>query len=757
MSGSSSSSSQMGEDKVRNFSNLKHFADTDQIWSINKISDEVVNWLAAHLEKLKNFLDTDDEELDDLYESFETVRGDFEDVRNAIGELNKSEILVNEKIRAFLRPNLPDIQRLEEATGQSESQRPQSDDKQSIPISVKKLVPEMGAAASELKAQLKLTPQNEPAGEAAVTETQLESEQKEIDDAGRHKIPAIPSEQIEETSLFQYFAEQYRGLNKNTKKCLSCILVFPDDFVIRKTALRYWWMAEGLVETTTAAEEKEETTTAAEEKEDTTRTAEEKKDATRTAEEKKDATRTAEEEIAELIKMDFIEPVMKEGRILENKFIRMNPFIRLIVRMLAKKEKYFDSDSDSDSEGYSPKRFTGKVILLSLNQKSSQYAIWNQNPTNLETLFNVNQSLIDLQSFWLSKAKSLRVLQIGSWRGSSDDHVKVASAEFLESFVNLKSLRYLGLNMVYGIQKLPPSVSSLGNLRILDLKACHKLTKIPAEIRKLTSLTHLDMSGCYMIESMPKELGQLKELRVLKGFVVGDPKRKDACKIVHLTNLKNLRKLSVSCSMADAEEATELEGLYEFEELRSLTIAWIKLPSPSKTSKGKSHRGNFFTRLVSRYHEIGAKEKRGYPLNTGIRRANPDPVPEKLGQIKLEGAKSFEQLTGTPSPDDKSFLPKRLEKLDLRCYPNSSLPTWINPGQLGKLEKLYIRGGHLCYLKKFETVKTLRLRYLTKLKMDWKKLNDLFPDLQFLEKIGCQSLIFFPCNEYGEWKRNTEH
>ncbi|GLT37818.1 hypothetical protein SLA2020_121090 [Shorea laevis] len=150
MSGSSSSSSQMRENKVRNFSNLKHFADTDQIWSINKISDEIVNWLAAHLEKLKNFLDTDDEELDDLYESFQTVRGDFEDVRNSIGQLNKFENLVNEQITAFLRPNLPDIQRLEEAIGQSESQSLQGVDKQSIPISVKKLVPQMGAAVSKL-------------------------------------------------------------------------------------------------------------------------------------------------------------------------------------------------------------------------------------------------------------------------------------------------------------------------------------------------------------------------------------------------------------------------------------------------------------------------------------------------------------------------------------------------------------------------------------------------------------------------------
>ncbi|GKU95897.1 hypothetical protein SLEP1_g9195 [Rubroshorea leprosula] len=741
MSGSSSSSSQRGENKVPNFSNLKHFADTDQIWSINKISDEVVNWLAAHLEKWKNFLDTDDEELDDVHENFQTVRGDFEDVRSSIGQLNKFENLVNEQIRAFneqirafLRPNLPDIQGLEEATGQSESQRLQGVDKQSIPISVKKLVREMGAAVSKLKAELKLTPQNEPAGEAAVTESRLEGGQKEIDDAGRQKkqadkIPAISSKDIEGTSIFRYFAEQFGGLNENTKWCLSYILVFPNDFVIRKTALRYWWMAEGFVDT----------------------------------------TRAAEEEIAELIKMDFIEPVMKEGRTLENKFIRMNPFIRLIVMTLAKREEYINFDSD-----------TRKVILLSTNPKSSQYAIRNQDPTNLETLFNVNQSLIDLQSFWLSKAKSLRVLQLGSWKGSSDyhiegtgssdsdNHIEVASTEFLKSFVNLKSLRYLGLNMVYGIHKLPSSVSSLGNLRILDLKACHNLTKIPAEISKLTSLTHLDMSGCYMIESMPKELGHLKELRVLKGFVVGDPKREDACKIVDLTNLKNLRKLSVYCSMeADAEEATELKGLSEFKELRSFTIAWIEVSrpssskkegqvdSPSKFSEGKSHRGKFLGRLVSRHHEIGAKEKSAYPFNTEIRRAHSDPLPGKFGQNKPERAKSSEQVTGTPSPDD--ILPKRLKKLDIRCYPNSSLPTWINPDQLEKLEKLYIRGGHLCCLKDFKTVKTLRLRYLTKLKMDWKKLNDLFPDLQFLEKIGCPKLIFFPCNGYGEWKGNTEH
>ncbi|KAB2611487.1 disease resistance RPP13-like protein 4 [Pyrus ussuriensis x Pyrus communis] len=49
-----------------------------------------------------------------------------------------------------------------------------------------------------------------------------------------------------------------------------------------------------------------------------------------------------------------------------------------------------------------------------------------------------------------------------------------------------------------------------------------------------------------------------------------------------------------------------------------------------------------------------------------------------------------------------AFLPN-LEKLDVQGIPVEHVPKWLNPGQLGNLKKLYIRGGELSSLDHGET------------------------------------------------------
>ncbi|KAL7213215.1 hypothetical protein ACSBR2_015840 [Camellia fascicularis] len=119
-----------------------------------------------------------------------------------------------------------------------------------------------------------------------------------------------------------------------------------------------------------------------------------------------------------------------------------------------------------------------------------------------------------------------------------------------------------------------------------------------------------------------------------------------------------------------------------------------------------------------------------------------------------------------------SLFPKlliQLEKLDLRCFPEKTLPKWLMLGNLKSLKKLYIREGKLqdlCHIqevlydnrrvaqqeKQKWAVKALCLKYLRELKMDWSEIWDLFPDLSYLEKVKCPKLSFFPCNNRGVWR-----
>ncbi|KAM3732078.1 hypothetical protein ACB098_11G033600 [Castanea mollissima] len=102
-------------------------------------------------------------------------------------------------------------------------------------------------------------------------------------------------------------------------------------------------------------------------------------------------------------------------------------------------------------------------------------------------------------------------------------------------------------------------------------------------------------------------------------------------------------------------------------------------------------------------------------------------------------------------------LPTKLEKLELQCFPHTGTPSWLIPGKLRSLKKLYIRGGKLNNLRQIQdgndkwTVEILRLKYLDEFNMDWNELQTSFPKLIFLETVGCDNLSSCPCDEFGVW------
>jgi len=107
-------------------------------------------------------------------------------------------------------------------------------------------------------------------------------------------------------------------------------------------------------------------------------------------------------------------------------------------------------------------------------------------------------------------------------------------------------------------------------------------------------------------------------------------------------------------------------------------------------------------------------------------------------------------------------LPVNLVKLDMQCFPDEVLPPWLQPSKLHTLEKLYIKGGtKLTGFEKLDqatecSVKVLRLKFLPRLKVEWRELRELyFPKLVFLDKYQCPQVSLCPCDGIGIWREKV--
>lgn len=315
------------------------------------------------------------------------------------------------------------------------------------------------------------------------------------------------------------------------------------------------------------------------------------------------------------------------------------------------------------------------------------------------------------------------------------------SSDFLKGLKQMSSLRLLSLQGISRISELTDSIKGLTSLRILDLKACHNLEELPKEISFLKNLTHLDISDCYLIDHMPKGLSSLVKLQVLKGFIVDDYLNQTGkfCMLEDLVVMKNLRKLSIIISKKDFPAEKELKALEKLQALEKLTVSWGAESTQRKNAS--DHQPN----------EARISQQKS---ETTMEKPNP--------QRKVTASSTFSHMTtGKDLPQHVS--PWKLKKLDLQCYPQQTSPEWMTPKKLDSLEKLYIRGGRLGHEllglstgDKWESVQTLRLKYLAALKMDWEEMQALFPGLIYLEKVDCPLISMCPCDEDGVWVKHTQ-
>ncbi|PIN09161.1 hypothetical protein CDL12_18254 [Handroanthus impetiginosus] len=342
--------------------------------------------------------------------------------------------------------------------------------------------------------------------------------------------------------------------------------------------------------------------------------------------------------------------------------------------------------------------FVEKKDLENVNEHTLGKRISIDDLEKIHLLKNVSEQTLDFKLGWFSRMKNVNLLYLGRWSASSEDHIEVEDTAFLEGLENMKYLKFLSLQRVWNIISLPESISQLKNLKILDLRACLHLERLPEEIGLIKSLTHLDMSECHLLSYMPKTLSSLVKLKVLKGFAVGIKIWKSSRELGDLRKLENLIELSIHTVLEKFPDKDHVKALEELKELKKLKITW-----------------------------------RGYALRA-----------ENGHHSTSNGSK----------PTVK--LPSKVEKLDLEHFPMSKIPSWW--GHLN-LKKLYIRGGKFSDLGQYQDwnvkekytwkVETLHLKYLSDIELDWKQLQELFPDLVYLDQVNCPKLTFVPCDANG--------
>ncbi|CAO2835804.1 unnamed protein product [Amaranthus hypochondriacus] len=362
-----------------------------------------------------------------------------------------------------------------------------------------------------------------------------------------------------------------------------------------------------------------------------------------------------------------------------------------------------------------------KLVVIDPNNAS----IDEKSQGSIDTLFNPGVSILNLRRDWLGKMKNLKVLHLGRWSSDPMEHIEIERVEYLESLKFLKQVRFISFKGISRIMELCTEICNLTNLRVLDLQACPNLEVLPKRIGMLKNLTHLDVSECYLLDRIPKGITSLTKLQVLEGFVISDVKSSSSCKFKDLANHlgSNLRKLSIRTRKVDfPANEDDLKAFAKFGKLKKLKIVWIKL-------------------------SVHSDEIEETDLT-------------KTSKIEFTSRSLVSKITSQIMREETSIgLPEKLEKLEVHAMPQMAVQSLLFDAsvKLKHLKKLYIIGGDIDDLDddgkiEWKVVETMRLKYLSKLYMNWIKFRASFPNISDLEVTRCPHLSFFPCDYNGIWK-----
>ncbi|PPR97002.1 hypothetical protein GOBAR_AA23662 [Gossypium barbadense] len=546
---------------------------------------------------------------------------------------------------------------------------------------------------------------------------------------------------FEKGSFLKDFQDRYETLGKREKLCLLCFAIFPENAEVSERLLRFWWEGERL------------------------------------RPESESDKKTVNEILEEFVERGFIEPVYKRSGS-KGSCYKMHPIVRCLIVRHAKEANFFYYDC----KGYpNMEFFKSKKICLVKSEGPSWWSKDDQERKemekkraalettrakylgNLQTLFNVSKQFPELPEELFPNMKNIDVLYLGRWERTAERHMEVVDVNFLRGLKNMSKLRFFSLQGISGIKKLPNSIGMLQNLRILDLKACDTLEELPEEVGLLKMLSYLDLSECYLLETIPKDLSKLSKLKVLKGFIISS---NSPCDLTHLTTLSELEKLSISIH-DDKFSIKEEESIKQFSKFKSLTklqIAWgaggikksadrAKHPEDkNKTSEASKLWPT--AKVLEKYLKLpflGSSKSVPKKGNVTVAAAtakagqdkNGDNAKKKKSGAVLQSnvhANNKDQGGRSPKPVLQSEL--KLEKLDIRCYPDKEPPKWLVPKTLTHLKRLYFRCGELSHIPVANRDE----------RRTGNKFKSKFPELKLLEKVNCPQITFCPCDASGAWE-----
>lgn len=427
--------------------------------------------------------------------------------------------------------------------------------------------------------------------------TEIETKANESSGQGKtvhYPILSLSRDHKDVELVLKRFQASYDALNPHSKVCCLSLSIFPENVVIKKRHIIYWWIGEGFV--------------------------------------KQSAEKTAEEEgeyvFEELLNSNLI---VAHGMVrcpIVNKF-KVNPWIRhmLVSSVLGENKQPFGFYSQIITPSHHNHADHADHACLVLDQQKVQVSgEFDLKSDHWRSVYNLGAKYLTIEPEWMAKMKKLVVLQLGRWQESPSHHIEVTSTEFMRDFKAQKHLKYLSLRGISRISSLPPSIAQLVSLQILDLKACHNLETLPTEITALKKLTHLDVSQCYLLERMPKGIEKLIELQVLKGFAVGNSNKTP--RISDLVNLKKLKRLSIHIGSEAVIQDKEFERLRDLLEVKCLKISW-----------GVSSNANYKDIDISLPPGLEKLNLEGFPSEKTPNWLKPNTLPHGLKRLYIIGGK----------------------------------------------------------------------------------------------------------------------
>ncbi|KAJ4714323.1 Disease resistance protein [Melia azedarach] len=314
----------------------------------------------------------------------------------------------------------------------------------------------------------------------------------------------------------------YNELPPYLKSCFLSFSLYPEDCVIRKEQLVYWWVGEGFVPLRNG----------------------------------RSSIGAGEDCFAGLTNRCLVEVVDKTY----NKMIstcKIHDMVRDLVIRVAREDAFFRPNTMNC-------RHLGIKSDMERKQLMSNLKLRALLSTNKTAEVNNIASSIATK---FSECHYLRVLDI------SRSVFEMPLDGLLSQIGFLQHLTYLCLSNTHPLIQLPPSLKKLHNLQILDVSYCQNLKMLPSYVLSFNQLRALDVSHCGSLNYLPKGLGGLLNLEVLLGFRPARSVQSEGCRISELKNLTRLRKLGLQLTCGDEIGDNEVNALVNLGELLFLSIS----------------------------------------------------------------------------------------------------------------------------------------------------------------------------------------